>query len=167
MHQNSQVKNSWVLTSSSPAQTQALAQRFAALLQGGEIIFLRGPIGAGKTIFVKGIAHALGLKSSPTSASFSLMKRYQNRQYTLFHIDLFRLTEGEVFNLGFEEMLEDEKAIILAEWPDPLAHMMPADRLEMTFTLTGGDTRQITLQAHGTVSQNLAEHVCKTNNLSF
>ena len=151
-----------VLHTSSPKQTQELAGRFAGQLKGGEIIFLRGPIGAGKTVFVKGIAAALGLKSSPTSASFSLMKRYSNRKHTLFHIDLFRLSEGEVFNLGFEEMLEDEKAVILAEWPDPLAKMLPQDRLEMDFILQGGDERQIVLRAFGSSSCALAERVCRT-----
>ena len=109
------------LQTTSREQTLALAAAFARALQGGEIIFLRGPIGAGKTVFVKGIASALGLKSSPTSASFSLLKEYKNKHTRLFHIDLFRLEEGEVFNLGFEEMLQDEHAIILAEWPDPIA----------------------------------------------
>ena len=151
------------IISTSVSQTQQLAARFARLLHGGEIVFLRGPIGAGKTVFVKEIAHALGLKSSPTSASFSLMKCYRNARTTLFHIDLFRLTEGEVFNLGFEEMLEDEKAIILAEWPDPLANMLPSDRLEMEFTLLGGDKRKITWQGFGPVSRALAEKLCQKN----
>jgi len=150
-----------ILHSSSAEQTQQLARRFAKWLRGGEIIFLRGPIGAGKTIFVKGIAAALGLKSSPTSASFSLMKCYRNRSRILFHIDLFRLSEEEVFNLGFEEMLENEKAIILAEWPDPLARMLPEDRLEMEFILCGGDKRQIILRSFGPTSRALAEKVCQ------
>ena len=145
----------------SRAQTLALAERFSSALKGGEIVFLRGPIGAGKTVFVKGVAAALGLKSSPTSASFSLMKEYKNKKHPLFHIDLFRLEEGEVFNLGFEEMLEDENAIILAEWPDPIRHMLPADRLEMDFILKEGDERVIKLQSFGRVSDALLEALCK------
>ena len=101
------------------------------------------------------------LKSSPTSASFSLMKRYANARHTLFHIDLFRLEAGEVFNLGFEEMLEDERAIILAEWPDPIANMMPADRLEMEFALCGADKRRITLRSFGAVSERLLGGICQ------
>lgn len=145
----------------SRAQTLALAERFSSALKGGEIVFLRGPIGAGKTVFVKGIAAALGLKSSPTSASFSLMKEYKNKKHRLFHIDLFRLEEGEVFNLGFEEMLEDDNAIILAEWPDPIRQMLPADRLEMDFILKEGDEREIKLQSFGRVSDALLEALCK------
>ena len=149
------------LLTCSRAQTTALAGRFAQVLKGGEIIFLRGPIGAGKTVFVKGVAAALGLKSSPVSASFSLMKEYKNKHVKLFHIDLFRLSEGEVFNLGFEEMLEDEKAVILAEWPDPIAHMLPADRLEMNFILKEGDERTLELKSFGRVSDALLEALCK------
>ncbi len=145
----------------SRAQTLVLAERFSSALKGGEIVFLRGPIGAGKTVFVKGIAAALGLKSSPTSASFSLMKEYKNKKHRLFHIDLFRLEEGEVFNLGFEEMLEDDNAIILAEWPDPIRQMLPADRLEMDFILKEGDEREIKLQSFGRVSDALLEALCK------
>jgi tRNA threonylcarbamoyladenosine biosynthesis protein TsaE len=145
---------------SSREETLALAKQFAHALSGGEIIFLRGPIGAGKTVFVKGVAAALGLKSSPTSASFSLMKEYKNKKRRLFHIDLFRLEEEEVFNLGFEEMLEDEEAIILAEWPDPIRHLLPQDRLEMDFILQEGDERVIQLVSHGRVSDRLLEALC-------
>lgn len=146
-------------------ETLVLAGRFAKALQGGEIIFLRGPIGAGKTVFVKGVAAALELKSSPVSASFSLMKEYKNKNVKLFHIDLFRLSEGEVFNLGFEEMLEDEKSIILAEWPDPIANMLPADRLEMEFVLKQADEREIKLVAFGRVSQRLLEELCRASKM--
>ncbi len=154
-----------LLITRSREETLALAGRFARALQGGEIIFLRGPIGAGKTVFVKGVAAALGLKSSPVSASFSLMKEYKNKRAKLFHIDLFRLSEGEVFNLGFEEMLEDEEAVILAEWPDPIAHMLPADRLEMEFILQSGDEREIKLASFGRVSEKLLEELCRASKI--
>ena len=149
------------LQTDSREETLLLAARFAQLLKGGEIVFLRGPIGAGKTVFVKGVAAALGLTGSPTSASFSLLKKYQNKHTRLYHIDLFRLEEGEVFNLGFEEMLEDEQAIILAEWPDPIARMLPADRLELNFILREGDERTIELASFGRVSDRLLEELCK------
>ena len=149
------------LQTTSRENTLALAAACAKALKGGEIIFLRGPIGAGKTVFVKGIAAALGLTGSPTSASFSLMKEYKNKHTRLFHIDLFRLEPGEVFNLGFEEMLEDEQAIILAEWPDPVARMFPADRLEINFVLEAQDTRTIELASFGRVSDRLLERLCQ------
>ena len=149
------------LITTSRETTLALANIFAQALKGGEIVFLRGPIGAGKTVFVKGVAAALGLKSSPTSASFSLLKEYKNKHTRLFHIDLFRLEKGEVFNLGVEEMLEDEHAIILAEWPDPIASWLPTDRLEMNFVLQSQDSRTIELSSFGCVSDRLLEYLCQ------
>ena len=92
--------------------------------------------------------------------AYLLMKEYKNKKHRLFHIDLFRLEEGEVFNLGFEEMLEDDNAIILAEWPDPIRQMLPADRLEMDFILKEGDEREIKLQSFGRVSDALLEALC-------
>ena len=148
------------LHTSSCQETQALAAKFAQALNGGEIIFLRGPIGAGKTVFVKGIARAWGLKSSPTSASCSVMKEYKNKHFRLFHIDLFRLEDNEVLTLGFEEMLEDEKAIILAEWPDPVAHLLPQDRLEMNFILQEKDRRLIEVVSYGPQADKLLEVLC-------
>ena len=149
-----------VLETFSREETLHLAARLARVLKGGEILFLRGPIGAGKTVFVKGVAAALHLKSSPTSASFSLMKEYRNKRVRLFHIDLFRLEANEVFNLGLEEILEDENAILLAEWPDPAAALFPQDRLEMNFVLCEGDRRKLELTSYGAVSERLREALC-------
>lgn len=148
-------KHSSIFKSKSEEDTQRLAALLAELLAGGEVIFLRGPIGAGKTTFVKGVAEALGMPASPVSASFSLLKEYRNGALTMYHIDLFRLKSADMGNLGFEEMLENEKAIIFAEWPDPIAGLLPKDRLEIAFELLKGDGRRITAEAHGPVSERL------------
>ena len=66
----------------------------------------------------------------------------------------------EFMNSSYEEMLEDEQAIILAEWPDPIARMLPADRLEMNFILEHGDLRTIELASYGRVSDALLEGLC-------
>ncbi|MBQ2313225.1 MAG: tRNA (adenosine(37)-N6)-threonylcarbamoyltransferase complex ATPase subunit type 1 TsaE, partial [Elusimicrobiaceae bacterium] len=118
------------LTSSNPAETKALAREIATLLKGGEILFFEGPIGAGKTVMVKEIVKTFGVKKTPVSASFSLLKKYKGKKFDLYHADLFRLEEGEMFNLGFEEMLEDENAVLLVEWPEPAKNFFPKSRLE-------------------------------------
>jgi len=76
---------------------------------------------------------------------------------TMYHIDLFRLKEADMANLGFEDMLENEKAVIFAEWPDPIAGMLSEDRLEIEFELLKGDERRIKAEAHGAVSERLLE----------
>lgn len=150
-------KDSSIFKSRSEEDTRRLAAFLAELLSGGEVIFLRGPIGAGKTTFVKGVAEALGMPASPVSASFSLLKQYRNGAMTVYHIDLFRLKSADMANLGFEEMLENEKAVILAEWPDPIADMLPRDRLEISFELLKGDGRRIAAESHGEVSGRLLD----------
>ena len=149
------------LTSFNPEETKDLAHKIATLLKGGEILFFEGPIGAGKTVMVKEIVKTFGVKKTPVSASFSLLKKYQGKKFNLYHTDLFRLEEGEMFNLGFEEMLEDEHAILLVEWPEPAKNFFPKSRLEITITLLEGDRREITLKALGKTTQKILEVLCK------
>jgi tRNA threonylcarbamoyladenosine biosynthesis protein TsaE len=144
-----------IFETASAAETMKLAARMARRLKGGEIILLRGPIGAGKTVFVQGLAKALGMTAQPVSASFNLMREYHGPQARMFHIDLFRLEEKDMANLGIEEILEDETAIIAAEWPDPATDLLPPDRLEIDITLRQGDARKIKLRAAGPRSEAL------------
>ena len=149
------------LTSSSPVQTKAIAHQIAALLKGGEILFFEGPIGAGKTVMVKEIVKNFGVNKTPVSASFSLLKKYKGKKFNLYHADLFRLEEGEMFNLGFEEMLEDQNAVLLVEWPEPARNFFPKNRLEINFVLLEGERREISLKAVGKKMENLLEVLCK------
>lgn len=149
------------IISKNPSDTQALAAKAARFIKGGEIIFLRGPIGAGKTIFVKALAAQLGLKGSPTSASFSIMKEYKGKGKKLYHVDLFRLEECEIFNLGFEEMLEDEQAVIVIEWPDAIENVLKSSRIDITFNLLSGDERELVFTALGSSAQQLLDKIFK------
>ena len=153
--------DSLILKTSAVTETQALARQISGLLKGGEILFFEGPIGAGKTVMVKEIVKNFGFKKLPVSASFSLLKKYQNENVTLYHADLFRLKEGEMFNLGFEEMLEDENAILLIEWAEAARNFFPQTRLEITVTLLEGDRREISLKALGKTAQKIVEVLSK------
>ena len=153
--------DSLILKTSAVTETQALARQISGLLKGGEILFFEGPIGAGKTVMVKEIVKNFGFKKLPVSASFSLLKKYQNENVTLYHADLFRLKEGEMFNLGFEEMLEDENAILLIEWAEAARNFFPQARLEITVTLLEGDRREISLKALGKTAQKIVEVLSK------
>ena len=150
-----------IFNSSNLKETQAFAKKIASCLNKGDIIFFSGPIGAGKTVMVKEIARFFGVKDKITSASFSLMKKYFGTKQNLYHIDLFRLEEGEMFNLGFEEMLEDENAILLVEWPEPAKNFFPKSRIEINVALLEGDRRKISLKALGKKAENLLEVLCK------
>ncbi len=89
-------------------------------LSGGEIILLSGPLGAGKTLLVKGMAHALGVPEDDVSSpSFTLVNPYDGR-LRLYHIDLYRLNEGAsaAHAVDLDELLSDEQAVIVIEWAE-------------------------------------------------
>jgi len=104
------------------AETFALGELIGAQLIGGEILLLDGPLGAGKTVFVKGLASALGIDPEEvTSPSFTLVNPYSGR-LPFFHIDLYRLDEGvaAAHAVDLEELLADERAVIVIEWAERL-----------------------------------------------
>jgi len=99
-------------------ETFDLGVRIGEQLSGGEIILLNGPLGAGKTVFVKGVARALGLDDEDvTSPSFTLVNVHQGR-LLLYHIDLYRLEEGAsaAHAVDLDEILTDESAVVIIEW---------------------------------------------------
>ena len=103
-------------------ETFALGKQLGEQLIGGEILLLDGPLGAGKTVFVKGLAAALDIDPEEvTSPSFTLVNPYAGR-LPLFHIDLYRLDEGAAaaHAVDLEELLTDERAVIVIEWAERL-----------------------------------------------
>lgn len=127
--------------SSCPADTARLAGLFAAGLKGGDAIFLEGPIGSGKTFFVRELAAALGAKKLPVSASFNLMRAYRGR-LKLYHFDLFRAAEADMENIGLDEYLGRADGITAVEWP-AAAESRGQEPVRLEFELAGGDRRII------------------------
>jgi len=107
---------------SDAGETFALGKQIGAQLNGGEVLLLNGPLGAGKTVFVKGLAAAFDIDPEEvTSPSFTLVNPYVGR-LPLFHIDLYRLDEGAAAAnaVDLEELLTDERAVIVIEWAERL-----------------------------------------------
>ncbi|MDH3492757.1 MAG: tRNA (adenosine(37)-N6)-threonylcarbamoyltransferase complex ATPase subunit type 1 TsaE [Acidobacteriota bacterium] len=108
--------------SRSPEETFRFAEKMGAQLTGGEIILFEGSLGAGKTLFTKGLASGLGFDPDEvTSPSFALVNLYEAR-LDVHHIDLWRLDSGSdpAFAVGLEEILENEKAVAVIEWSERL-----------------------------------------------
>ncbi len=142
-------KASVTFKSRSPADTLRLAAALAPLLKGGEVISLKGMIGAGKTFFVKGLALALGSKTSPVSASFNLMRTYK-AGIKIYHFDLFRVSQDEMANIGLEEYLGLKDGVTAIEWARSAEYLYGrGDFLELDFELAGGDSRDIGASAQG------------------
>lgn len=114
------------ITTMSAAETEALAGRWAARCSPGDVAALSGNLGAGKTVFVRGAARALGATDPVRSPTYTLINEYRG-ETPVFHIDLYRLTTAdEAVELGLFEYLEPT-GITLVEWPERAPTMMPAD----------------------------------------
>jgi tRNA threonylcarbamoyladenosine biosynthesis protein TsaE len=136
----------WIV--SNEAETFDLGVRIGEQLSGGEIILLNGPLGAGKTVFVKGIARALGLDQEDiTSPSFTLVNLHQGR-LLLYHIDLYRLEEGApaAHAVDLDEILTDENAVVVIEWGERLGHYpLPAEVWRIEISGDGDEPRKISI----------------------
>ncbi len=142
-----------IFRTSSPAETARLASLFAAELRGGDALFLEGPIGSGKTFFVRELAVSLGAKKLPVSASFNLMRAYRGR-LKLYHFDLFRAGEADMENIGLDEYLGREDGVTAVEWP-AAAEDLGADAVRLELGLAGGDRRTVRVRAGGDFAERL------------
>ena len=114
--------------------TAALAARLAALARPGDVIALSGELGAGKTSFARAFIRARGGGESVPSPTFTLIQSYELPRFPLVHADFYRLSgAAELAELGFDDL--PERTVVLLEWPDRAAGFLPADRLDITFTL--------------------------------
>ena len=147
--------------SGSCADTTRLAALFAAGLGGGDVLSLDGPIGAGKTFFVKGLAGALGAAKTPVSASFNLMRTYR-AGLKIYHFDLFRVAPEEIGNIGLEDYLGAADGVSVLEWAAAARRLVErTDFTELVFTLAGADKRLVKARAYGPRSAGLLAGVKK------
>lgn len=153
-------KRSAIFKISGPRDTLRLAGLLAGLLKGGEAVSLTGMIGAGKTFFVQGLAHALGSGARPVSASFGLMRTYPSScagaGLRIYHFDLFRVAASEMDNLGLEDYLGRPDGLTAIEWSEPARSLYRrCDFLELDFELAGGDRRTIRAVAGGPAAERI------------
>ena len=121
---------SLAITSRSPEETRILGASLAPVLLPGDVISLNGELGAGKTVFVQGLATALGVVRRVTSPAFTIVHEYEAR-WPILHIDVYRLNSyQEVIDLGFEELL-DPGAILVVEWGEAVMPLLPQRYLEI------------------------------------
>jgi tRNA threonylcarbamoyladenosine biosynthesis protein TsaE len=136
--------------SASAEETFELGKSLGEQLVGGEILLVNGPLGAGKTVFVKGLAQGLGINQDEvTSPSFTLVNPYAGR-LPLFHIDLFRLDTGAsaAHAVDLEELFGDEHAVIVIEWAERLGrYPLPGNAWAISIAGDGESTRSIAISA--------------------
>ena len=130
----------------SAEETFEFALKVGRAINGREVFLLSGDLGAGKTVFAKGLAAGLEIDPADvTSPSFTLVNSYEGR-LRMYHIDLYRLDSGACRDLGLEEMLEDENAIVVIEWAERLG-FTPEGAIEVVIEYLSDSERRIKLES--------------------
>lgn len=113
------------------------------------LVCLSGDLGSGKTVFAKALAKNLGVSGVVNSPTFVIMKKYipkNNKKYTLYHFDCYRIQDAsEVLDLGIEDILHGENNIIIVEWPEKIEEVLPQKRLNLKFEVVDENTRRISI----------------------
>jgi tRNA threonylcarbamoyladenosine biosynthesis protein TsaE len=136
-----------VFDSHSPSETQALGRSLGLQHPSGGYFHLEGELGAGKTLFAKGIASAYGIDPDRVvSPTFALVNRYSAEGQTVYHIDLYRIdNERELVELGLEEIEEEPGVVLVVEWPEKLGRYRRRDATTIRLESLEGDSRKITI----------------------
>jgi tRNA threonylcarbamoyladenosine biosynthesis protein TsaE len=130
--------------STSSAETEDLAAQLGKQLKGGEVIELISDLGGGKTAFVRGLARGLGSVDKVASPTFTLSREYYSQGLTLHHYDFYRLQEAGVMQHELQEAIHDPAGVVVIEWADAVAGVLPRERLSITIKATGETTRDLT-----------------------
>lgn len=142
---------SGIIESTSPEETFAVGEQLGSVIAAGDVILLRGGLGAGKTLFTKGVMNALEFDiDEVTSPSFSLVNLYRTERLNVYHIDLWRLDERSdpAFAIGLDDILDDPAAAVIIEWAERLrgGEFTANNVIEIDIEGDGDDARHISVK---------------------
>lgn len=151
-------ENQFKYTSHCEEDTMELAENIESEKFSNMVICLKGELGSGKTVFVKGFAKSLGIDENITSPTFNLVKEYLSGEMPLYHMDVYRLEEGTGEFIGLIDYFNKD-GITIIEWPDIIKDSLPEERLEIKFKIIDEDTRVLTLIPYGQKYEDLLSAV--------
>ena len=130
--------------SESEAETFGFARELAESLPVPSHILLIGELGAGKTVFTKGLAAGFGINDvdDVSSPSFTLVNRYPGR-IPIYHVDLYRVAPGDLYDLGMEDIFDDPGAVVVVEWAERLGELTPSEATRISLTYIDDHSRRI------------------------
>ena len=130
--------------SKSESETFDCAFNFAKSLQGGEILLLKGDLGAGKTAFAKGVARACGVDDIVTSPTFTILNEHYGKRLNLYHFDMYRIDdESELKELGFNEFIGKKDGVCAIEWFEKTPSLLKNDCILIDIEKIDDETREI------------------------
>lgn len=129
------------IKTTSEADTASLASDFMSSRKKGDRIVLNGDLGAGKTFFIKAALTSIGI-TNVNSPSFAIVNEYHNK-YHICHFDFYRLKNTvELFDIGWQDYVNDDDSIIFIEWGNRLSSVLPAERIEINIMILNGTERE-------------------------
>lgn len=147
------------LITTSPEKTQDIGFNLGLNASPGDIYYLIGHLGSGKTCLTQGIARGLDIKNIITSPTFVLIKEYYGR-IPLYHIDLYRLErEEDILLLGLEQYFESNGLCVI-EWAEKLVNIFDYDHLEIELSYISENERGLNFTAFSKHYENILEKIC-------
>jgi len=146
------------LTSDNTENMISLGERIGHSLSGGDVIELRGDVGAGKTTLTKGIAIGLGVDEDVQSPSFTISRLYSARDgLSLAHYDFYRLNDPGIMADELNEAAGDDNVVTVIEWGGIVENVLPKDRLTISIIAVSENGRRLTLEASGNKGKRVLE----------
>ena len=132
----------------SPEETEALGERLASILHGGEVLAFYGGMGMGKTAFTRGLARGLGITEGVSSPTFALVHEYSGN-IPLYHFDMFRVSGwDDLYSTGFFDYLETD-AVLAIEWSENITEYLPKNTIWVAIEIQSDTDRKIQITGGG------------------
>lgn len=149
-----------VFETKSVEETQELGEKLGRLLTKGDLVALKGDLGAGKTAFARGIARGVGSEDFVTSPTFTIINEY-NGDVPVAHIDVYRLSDaGELEEVGFRDYLKEY--VVIIEWADLVIDILPEEILWVELETIGEQERRIIFTAKGKKYEKILQEMKKS-----
>ncbi len=128
----------------SPEETEQLAERLAATLEGTEVIAMFGGLGAGKTAFTRGLARGLESEDDVSSPTFALVHEYSGK-YPVYHFDMYRITSwDDLYTTGFFDYMDN--GVMIIEWSENIQDFLPENRIEISIRYISENEREFEIK---------------------
>ena len=131
------------LDAKNPEATKAAGEKIGHRLKGGETIELISDLGGGKTTLTKGLARGIGSNDHVASPTFTISRLYRGKKLDMHHFDFYRLNEAGLMEHEIADVLGDPSAVVVVEWGDAVAHVLPKQRLTIRLAQNGEDSRTL------------------------
>jgi tRNA threonylcarbamoyladenosine biosynthesis protein TsaE len=134
---------SFPINSFSSESTEQIAEQIGRRLRGGELIVLESDLGGGKTTFTRGLARGAGSKDVISSPTFTISNIYETPKNKIHHFDFYRLNDPGLITYELSEATDDRNSIVIIEWANIIANVLPANIIKVKIHHQEGDNRHI------------------------